>query len=176
VNIRTTAGIPATAETTGIYDLEQRYQQQQKQRGRTSYRMDISTQQKQWGYTNYSRDTSNSRNNGDIRTTAGIPAIAEITGIYDLKSRDTSNSRNNGIYDLQQGYQQQQKQRGYTTYSRDTSNSRNNGDIRPTAGIPATAKTTEIYDLQQGYQQQQKQRGYTTHSMDTSNSRNKSDI
>jgi hypothetical protein len=43
---------------------------------------------------NYSRDTRNSRNKGDIRTTAGIPATAETTGIYEL----------------QQGYQQQQKQ------------------------------------------------------------------
>jgi hypothetical protein len=56
-----------------------------------------------------------------------------------------------GIYDLEQGYQQQQKQRGYTNYSRHTSNSKNNGDIRPTAGIPATAETTGIYDLKQRY-------------------------
>jgi hypothetical protein len=70
-----------------------------------------------------------------------------------------------GIYNQQEGYQQQQKQRGYmnysrdtsnsringdirtTVYSRDTSNCRNNGDIQPKAGTPATAKTMGIYDL-----------------------------
>jgi hypothetical protein len=64
-----------------------------------------------------SRETSNSGNNCDIRTIAGIPATAETTGIYDLEQR----------------YQQQQKQRRYTNYRRDT---------------------TVIYDLKQGYQLQ----------------------
>jgi hypothetical protein len=82
-----------------------------------------------------------------------------------------------GIYDLKQGYQQQQKQRGHTNYSRETSKSRNNGDIRNTEGIPVTAETTVIYDLKQGYQQQLKQWGsYTTYRRDISNSRNNGDI